>query len=107
MRAFLFQNPQIRRRKNVQILSFVFFFVANLLNTFLDHLLCLQQHGEVILDMHEDDKSVSDLNVILGTETSDDCACDFEMPFVTNMTEVLETDVIVGIGALKRKNSKF
>jgi hypothetical protein len=89
----------------MQVLSLVFLFVANLLDTLLNHLLCLQQHREVILDVHEDDESVADLNVVLGAEACDNCAGDFEVPLVTNVTEVFEPNMIVGIGALRMKRN--
>jgi hypothetical protein len=81
----------------VQVLSLVLLFVADLFHSLLDHLFSLQKHGEVILNVHEDDESVANLDVVLGTEAGDDSSGDFEVPFVTQVAEVLEVNLVVGV----------
>lgn len=84
----------------MQILSLVLLFVADFLNALLNDLLGFEENREVILNVHEDDECVANLNVVLGAEAEYDCLCDLEVPLVTNVTEVLKPDVIVGIRAL-------
>ena len=54
----------------------------------------------MILDVHENDKRIADLNVVLGAEAGDDSASDFEVPFVTQVSEVLKVHLVVGVRAL-------
>jgi hypothetical protein len=97
LRALLLQDSQIGRRQNMQVLSLVLLFIANLFHTLLNHLFSLQEHREVILNVHEDDESVANLDVVLGTEAGDDSSGDFEVPLVAQMAEVLEINLIVGV----------
>lgn len=101
LRALLLQDSQIRRRQHVKILPLVLLLIADFLHALLDHLLRSQQHREVILDVHEDDESVADLNVILRAQARDDRLGDFEVPLVTDVTEVLKSNVVVRVRALE------
>lgn len=106
LRAFLLQNSKIRRGKDMKILTLVLLFIANSFDSLLNHLLCSQKNREIILDVHQDDESVANLDVILRAQAGDDGAGDFEVPLVADMTEVLKSYVIIRVGALIT-DSKF
>lgn len=95
--ALLLQYSQVRRRQDMQVLSAVLLFVANLLNTLLNHQSRSRENWEEVLDVHKNDESVADLNVVLGVEAVDDGFGDFEVPLVADVAEILEVNVIAGV----------
>jgi hypothetical protein len=100
---FLLQNSQIRRSQNVQILAFILLLVTNLLSTLVNYILGFHHNRKMILNVHEDNECVSNLNVILRTETRHNSAGDLKVPFVTNVSEVLISDIVIFICALRRR----
>lgn len=79
----------------MEILTFIFLFIANLLDTLLNHLLGSKENREMVLNVHKNNKCVANLDEVLGVQACHDGFCDLEMPLVTNVTEVLKPNVIV------------
>lgn len=90
----------------MQVLSAILLFITHFLNTLLDHLNRSRENREEVLDVHENDESISDLNVVLGAEAVDDGFGDFEMPLVADVAEVLEANVVIGVRRLEKRSSQ-
>jgi hypothetical protein len=55
----------------------------------------------MILNVHENNESISNLDVILRAEARDDGSGDFKVPLVTHMAKVFISHMIILVGALR------